>query len=141
VFTNRPFVWAQAHGAWGREYGSILNAFGGITFAWEYGFFEYLRSHPMDALNMAGALLAIGLLVPVGWRLGLGFAAFIGLCLVPALASGGMLSVGRMTAVCFPIFLYLAHVIPLRHGGAWMGTFAILQGLVAVLFFTWRELF
>ena len=54
---------------------------------------------------------------------------------------GGTQSIGRLTSTLFPMFIVLA---------AWAGTagrmallvvFAVLQGLVAALFFTWRPMF
>jgi hypothetical protein len=51
------------------------------------------------------------------------------------------MSIGRMTSVLFPVFLWLAAAIPLRHHTGWIVAFAVLQGLVAALFFTWRPVF
>jgi hypothetical protein len=52
-----------------------------------------------------------------------------------------MLSMGRVTSVLFPVFLWLAAAVPARHRTAWIACFALLQGFVAVMFFTWRPLF
>ena len=46
-----------------------------------------------------------------------------------------------MTAVLFPMFLWLAQAIEPDHRYAWVAAFAIGQGLVAALFFTWRPIF
>ena len=51
------------------------------------------------------------------------------------------LSVGRATSVLFPVFLWLADVVPPRHRTVTVAVFAGLQAFVAVLFFTWRPLF
>jgi hypothetical protein len=48
---------------------------------------------------------------------------------------------GRVTSILFPVFLWLGAAIPERHRHAWIGMFALLQGFVAVMFFTWRPLF
>ena len=61
--------------------------------------------------------------------------------LLPPMSAGGMLSMGRVTSVIFPVFLWLGAVIPARHRTAWIAGFALLQGFVAVMFFTWRPLF
>jgi hypothetical protein len=61
--------------------------------------------------------------------------------LAPSLASGGWLSVGRATSVLFPLFLWLADVVPARHRLVWIGAFAGLQAFAAILFFTWRPVF
>jgi len=43
--------------------------------------------------------------------------------------------------VLFPVFLWLGAVLPERHRNAWITVFAVLQGFVAVMFFTWRPLY
>lgn len=56
-------------------------------------------------------------------------------------AAGGLLSMGRVTSVLFPVFLWLGAALPATHRHAWIGLFALLQGFVAVMFFTWRPLY
>ena len=58
-----------------------------------------------------------------------------------ASAFGGVLSMGRLSAVLFPMFLWLGAAIPPRHRSAWLFVFGLGQALVAVLFFTWRQVF
>ena len=41
----------------------------------------------------------------------------------------------------FPVFLWLADVVPPRHLALWIGAFAAMQAFAATLFFTWRPLF
>jgi hypothetical protein len=48
---------------------------------------------------------------------------------------------GRVTATLVPLFIVLAAMIPARAGPAWAASFGLLQGFVAAIFFTWRELF
>ena len=55
--------------------------------------------------------------------------------------TGGLLSLGRLTSTQFPLFLALAAVLPPRAVGPWLVAFAIFQGLIAALFFTWRPMF
>ncbi len=55
-----------------------------------------------------------------------------------AVLMGGWLSIGRVTVGLFPIFLWLADVVPVRHRTPWLMAFAVLQGLAAALFYTWR---
>jgi hypothetical protein len=92
-------------------------------------------------LNFAAAAFGLTMIVPVWRRLGAAPTAFVVLSLVPPLVMGGTLSMGRLTSTVFPIFIVLGAV----RRPAWrMGllvTFAMLQGLVAVLFFTWRPMF
>ena len=94
-----------------------------------------------DFLNILAAALVAGGHRPVWRRFGSAPAALLVVNLVPSLASGGWLSVGRATSVLFPVFLWLADVVPPRHRTAWLVAFAGLQAFAAVLFFTWRPLF
>jgi len=52
-----------------------------------------------------------------------------------------VLSMGRLTATLFPVFLALAVTVRPRVIPPLITAFAIGQGLAAVLFFTWRPLF
>jgi hypothetical protein len=60
---------------------------------------------------------------------------------LPGAAAGGLLSMGRLSSVAFPMFLWLSTVVAPRHRVAWMTAFASLQSLAAALFYTWRPLF
>jgi hypothetical protein len=103
------------------------------------GLFGYARSQPIDALNFVAAIGALAAIWPVTKRFGIAYGAFMVVNLVPPLAAGGMLSIGRVTATLFPVFIWLASVIPARQRAAWLTLFAMLQGWGAALFFTWRE--
>jgi hypothetical protein len=50
---------------------------------------------------------------------------------------GGFMSTGRLTATLFPLFIWLG-AITRRATWAAVLIFAMLQGLIAVLFYTWR---
>jgi hypothetical protein len=57
------------------------------------------------------------------------------------LMMGGLLSMGRVTSVLFPTFLWLGVVVPPRHRLGWLVAFAMAQALAAIVFFTWRPLY
>ena len=77
---------------------------------------------------------------PVARRLGLAYAIFMLVNILPPLAAGGLLSAGRFSSVLFPAFIWLASVIADRHRSAWLTSFMALQALNAILFYTWREM-
>ena len=81
------------------------------------------------------------MLWPVLRRLGLAYAAFVLVNLVPPLLAGGVLSMGRLTSTLFPVFLALAAILPRRAVPPLITAFALGQGLAAALFFTWRPLY
>jgi hypothetical protein len=74
-------------------------------------------------------------------RLGAAYGLFVLLNLVPPIFAGGALSMGRISSTLFPVFIALAARLPPQSVPGWVAAFAMLQGLVATLFFTWRELF
>jgi Mannosyltransferase (PIG-V) len=133
-------AWARMHGAWGRKWGT-----GPLTQGWEWltteGFMPVFQGVPYDTLNTLAVVFAVLLVWPVFRRLGLAYGLFVLVNLVPPIFAGGALSMGRVTSTLFPLFIVLAAMIPARAVPAWTASFALLQGFVAAIFFTWRELF
>ncbi len=140
--TGNPFRWAQLHGAWGREYQSILklaDSYYGV-FANE-GLYTYTSSAPIDALNLAAAVFMLVAVVPVWRRFGTPYAALLLATVLPPLTMGGVLSMGRITSTVFPALLWLGAALTPGARRSVTFAFLVLQGLTAALFFTWRPLF
>lgn len=140
--TGNPLAWAAGHAAWGREYAG----FGGLIadrYRWlmDDGLYVYSSQLPGDLLNGLGALFALAAAIPVARKLGLAYAVFILINILPPMAAGGLLSVGRFSSVMFPAFIWFATVIPERHRAGWLTAFMGLQAFNAALFYTWRDLF
>jgi Mannosyltransferase (PIG-V) len=133
------FAWARMHEAWGRSFGSEDLRLAPVGSA--AGLLQLAAAHPFQALNAAGLGFALALVWPVWRTLGPAWTVFVLINVLLPLAAGGVLSMGRLTSTLFPLFLSLAAVISSRATTAWVALFAIVQGLAAVLFFTWRELF
>jgi hypothetical protein len=138
ALTGRPFAWLEAHAAWGRTFGTWVSH-GPFQELGSGGLYGYTRSQPIDAVNFAAVLLALAAIGPVIRRFGVPYGVFIAVNVLPPLTAGGLLSIGRVTAAMFPVFFWLAAIIPARHRAAWLIAFALLQGWGAALFFTWRE--
>ena len=138
ALTGRPLAWLEAHGAWGRVFGAWLSD-GPIQELQYRGLYGFVRTRPIDALNLAAALGGLAAIWPVTKRLGAAYGVFVAIVLVPPLAAGGLLSIGRLTSVMFPVFIWLAAAVPARHRAAWLAAFALFQGWGASLFFTLRE--
>jgi hypothetical protein len=138
ALTGRPFAWLEAHAAWGRTFGTWVSQ-GPFQELGRGGLYGYARSQPIDAVNFVAVLLALAAIWPVTTRFGVPYGVFIAVNVIPPLTSGGLLSIGRVTAAMFPMFFWLASIIPARHRAAWLTAFALLQGWGAALFFTWRE--
>lgn len=139
--TGSFFGWARLHEAWGRSYAGLApveRAYGWIT---DEGMMHTIEGVPYDTLNSLGLLFVLVMLWPVARRLGYAFAVFILINVVPPMLAGGVLSMGRLTATLFPVFLALAVSVRPRAIPSLVTAFAIGQGLAAILFFTWRPLF
>lgn len=139
--TGNAFEWARGHLAWGRNYEGPLAELGRqYELIATRGLYQYTSTFPIDALNLVAVLLAIVSIWPVARRWGLSCAVIVALGVFVPLSSGGLISIGRLTAVLFPVFLWLAQVIPARARPAWIVAFAMGQAFNGVLFFTWGHL-
>lgn len=140
--TGHPFQWASQNAAWGRVYRGLDALFAeqaqSIT---DYGIYNYAATRTVEALQLIAVLLFIATLWSVGRRIGIAYAALVAVNIIPPLLMGGLISMGRITSVLFPTFVWLATSIPLTHRTAWIATFAMLQAICAAAFFTWRPLF
>jgi hypothetical protein len=137
--TGNPFEWAAIQVRWGRTSGVAWQSLGGpFGYVAQHGFHEYLRAETPNFLNLTAAAFAAVLIWPVTRRLGVAYGALVAINLGLPLALGGAISMGRFTATMFPLFLWLGAAIPERRLGMWVLVFALGQGLMAVLFYTWR---
>jgi hypothetical protein len=140
--TGRPLAWMDAHQAWGRVATDVEALVANrVAFIANEGIYKYSISEPVELLNAVPTVLALLLAIPVMRRVGLAYGVLILLMLVPPLARGGFLSLGRVTATLFPLFIYAGLIL---HGHLRSGVvlaMAGLQALLAVLFFTWRPFY
>jgi hypothetical protein len=141
ALTGVWFAWSRSHEAWGRSFTGLEPLRRGYWWLQEEGLVDVALASPFNMLNTLAAAFALLMIWPVARRLGGAWALYIVVILVPPMFAGGALSLGRMTSTLFPLFLALAAILPSRSVPSWAAAFAILQGLCAALFFTWRELF
>jgi hypothetical protein len=137
-----PLGWLRAHGAWGREYQGLVTLVGDrVNIIANAGVEGYVASLPHDLINALGVIFVLAAVWPVARTLGVAYAVFILVFILPPLAAGGLISAGRFSAVLFPAFIWLAGVVPARHRPAWLASFAAFQALNAAMFYTWRPLY
>jgi hypothetical protein len=140
--TGHPFMWTMQNVAWGRVYRSLDSIVSDrVGFIASNGLYAYATTETVDMFYAVAVALALAAVWPVYRRFGLPLAAFILITILPPMSAGGLLSMGRVTSVLFPVFLWMGVAVPARHRAAWIGLFAMLQAFVAVMFFTWRPLF
>ena len=140
--TGHPFQWTMQNAAWGRVYkglDEIVTA--RIDLIAANGLYDYLTTQTIDVFYSLAVILCLAAVWPIYRRFGLPYAVFIVLNVLPPMSAGGMLSMGRVTSVLFPVFLWLGATVPPAQRTAWIACFAMLQGFVAVMFFTWRPIF
>jgi hypothetical protein len=140
--TGHPFQWTVQNAAWGRVYRSLDTVVTDrVSYISQHGLYSYASGQALDLFYLVSVVFILGAVWPVYRRFGLPYAVMLLVNLLPPIAAGGFLSIGRVTSVLFPAFLWLAVAIPPRHRGAWVAGFALLQGFAAVMFFTWRPLY
>lgn len=132
------FAWARVQVAWGRVLsGNSASSSADLS----GGLLQFAADHPYTALNAMGLAFATVLIWLVWRRLGPAWTAYVLVNVGPPLISGGMLSMGRMSSTLFPLFLALAAVLPSRVWPAIAVAFGLMQGFLAALFYTWRDLY
>jgi hypothetical protein len=133
------FAWSKTHAAWGRVLGSepALSSFSGFG---PDGLLGFASDHPYDLLNALGLLFAL-LPIRAVWRFSPAWTMFVLANVVVPLSAGGLLSMGRLTSTLFPLFLACGLSMPPRLAAAATVGFAIVQGLLAALFYTWRGVY
>lgn len=134
------FAWRESHAAWGRTFQGFGPLLDGISYIESHGLLRVAAAQPIDTLNALSLVFALALVIPVARHVGIAWAVFVLVNVAPPLFAGGLMSMGRITSTLFPIYIALAAVIPMRAVPAWTTSFGLLQGLVAVLFFTWRHM-
>lgn len=140
--TGNPLKWTAQNLAWGRVYRGLDSIVADrVGFIANNGLYSYASTQTIDLFYSLAVLLALFAVWPVYRRFGLPYATLIVITVLPPMAAGGLLSMGRVTSVLFPVFLWMGAAVPARHRTAWIAAFALLQGFVAVMFFTWRPLY
>jgi hypothetical protein len=140
--TGDPLNWAEGHVAWGRSYqGLSILVTERYQFLSQAGLYAYTSQWSNDLIQLLGVLFVLVPAWPVARRLGLAYAIFILINILPPLAAGGLLSAGRFSSVLFPAFIWFAAMIDERHRTGWLTSFMAFQALNAALFYTWREMY
>ena len=141
-----PLAWRKGQLAWGRTYVGLwegaralwTDRYGAIASG---GFHQYSSTNPYDVMYTVAAIFVLASVIPTIRRFGPAYGVFTLVNILPPLLIGGMMSIGRMTSVLFPAFLWLGAVVPARYVPALIAAFCTVQGLVAALFFAWRPIF
>jgi len=88
--------------------------------------------------DIVAFFVAAAAIKPVARRLGIAYALWIAINIFPPVAAHLFISVGRFTAVLFPLFFWLALVVPRPRLAGVAGSLAACQAILAVWFFLWR---
>jgi hypothetical protein len=91
--------------------------------------------------NIAAFVMAAVAIRPVTRRFGLAYGVWIAANIIPPVVAHLFMSIGRFTAVLFPLFFWLALRVPRARLWHVTGAFAAGQALLAVWFFLWMAVF
>ena len=116
----------------------MQRAYGWIT---DEGLLHVVEGVPYDTLNSLGLIFALLMLWPVVRRLGVAYAAFVLVNVVPADAGRRRAVDGPADRDALSAVPRAGRVVPPRAVTPLITAFAIGQGLATALFFTWRPLF
>ena len=106
--TGNPLRWASQNAAWGRVYRGLDLLFAEqAQIIGDHGIYSYASTRTVDSLHLMALVFVVATLWPVGRRLGLPYAVMLAVNVVPPLLMGGLISIGRVTAVLFPAFVWL----------------------------------
>jgi hypothetical protein len=142
ALTGNPFQWVVQNAAWGRVYRGLETlVLQHIQLLDDRGLYRYVMTRPVDVIHIAAAVFMLASVWPVARRLGIPYAVLVFVNVIAPLMMGGLLSMGRLTSVLFPVFLWLGAAIQPGHRTAWLIAFAMMQALLAGVFFTWRPLY
>jgi Gpi18-like mannosyltransferase len=140
--TGNPLQWTAQNAAWGRVYRGIDALVSDrYLYIQNNGFYNYASTLGLDLITAVAVVFVLASVWPVYRRFGLPYAVLLLVNVLPPLSLGGLLSMGRVTSVLFPAFLWLGAAIPERQRDSWLIGFAMMQGLCAIAFFTWRPLY
>jgi hypothetical protein len=101
-----------------------------------------LRVKPSEVMvyigDIAAFFWAAVSILPIARRLGIAYGLWIAVNIFPPVAAHLFISLGRFTAVLFPLFFWLALVVPRPRLARVAGAFAACQAIMAVGFYLWR---
>ncbi|HYL20695.1 MAG TPA: mannosyltransferase family protein [Gemmatimonadales bacterium] len=131
-----PLAWVHGQAAWGMPLLGRGPAPDPARTA------EDLRLKYTELIVYVGDIIAFfvaaAAIRPVARRLGIAYALWIAVNIFPPVGAHLFISLGRFTAVLFPVFFWLALVVPRRRLARVAGAFAVCQAVFAVWFFLWR---
>jgi hypothetical protein len=139
--TGNPLEWAANHAAYGRVYrGAAAVITERIDYISINGLYNYITVLALDLMNFIPTVFALAAIVPVYRLLGLPYAVMIAINVLLPVLMGGVLSMGRITSVMFPLFVWLGAAVPAQRRLPLVIAFSMAQALFAIAFFMWRPL-
>jgi hypothetical protein len=131
-----PLAWMHGQAAWGMPLLGRGPAPDPVRTAAD------LRVKLSEVLVYAGDIAAFfwaaASILPVARRIGVAYGLWIAINIFPPVAAHLFISLGRFTAVLFPLFFWLALAVPRHRLARVAGAFAVCQAILAVGFFLWR---
>jgi hypothetical protein len=148
--TGDPLAWLRAQTHWKYSLGHPpLNHLVRIAEGIEtHGLYEFLLLSNTSAIELAYAVLAIGILMFVpaivralGPRTGGAFGAYVALSVLVPLSGNSLVGMGRYVSVLFPVFIVAAMVTSPRTHEALLIISAMFLTLFLALFVGWHPVY
>ncbi|HEY7292857.1 MAG TPA: glycosyltransferase family 39 protein [Vicinamibacterales bacterium] len=131
-------AWVHGQAAWGLQALLRPGAKDEVPYPWPWSaeFTDVMNW----IFNIGAFAIAACSLMPIFRRFGAPYAVWIALNIFPPVATHLFMSLGRFTAVLFPVFFWLATIVPRSRLVQVAACFAALQLGFATLFFLWRPI-
>jgi mannosyltransferase PIG-V len=131
ILTGNPLEWVSAQARWGRHYAAMADLVQDVLVR---------INRPGDAINAVAGAFALGCVIPIWRTSGAGYALFVALAILLPVTFGGLTSLGRFTAVLFPIYLWLSQSLRGSARAVVYVLFGAAEALAAAMFYTWGPL-
>ena len=129
-------AWVHGQAAWGVPLALRFGAADSGPF--ERAFTVKATDVLMWTLNIGVFVVVLKAIRPIARRFGMPYVLWIALTLVPPLLTHLFMSMGRFTSVLFPLFFWLATIVPREKLWKVAVGCAAVQLVFAILFFLWR---
>jgi hypothetical protein len=129
-------AWMHGQAAWGLPLALRFGATDGVVFTRAPS--EFYTDVVTWTFNIVAFAVAVAAIKPIYRRFGPPYALWVAFTIFPPVFTHLFMSLGRFTSVLFPLFFWLATIVPRQKLWRVAGCFAFIQAIFAILFFLWR---
>jgi Mannosyltransferase (PIG-V) len=131
---GEPLAWVKGQAAWGTLWHRAMN----FDPRWPIPPPALVSTSVLRIGDLAATAFAVAGIWPIWKRFGAPYAVLVAVSILPPLITHGAVSMGRFTAVQFPLFFWIAAGPSARRMPGFTIAFAAGQLVAAALFYSWR---